>query len=84
MIDTEMMYRLCAALSDHTSVVLQLGDVEQLPSVGAGQVYKELIEKCPAQTAKLTKSFRMREDDPQAEPSYNLPMRSATAWIQRR
>ena len=63
MIDTEMMYRLCAALSDHTSVVL-LGDVEQLPSVGAGQVYKELIEKCPAQTAKLTKSFRMREDDP--------------------
>ena len=63
MIDTEMMYRLCDALADHTSVVL-LGDVEQLPSVGAGQVYKELIEQRPAETAKLTKSFRMREDDP--------------------
>ena len=63
MIDTHLMFRLIRALPESSKLIL-LGDNDQLPSVGSGQVYKDLINALPKATARLTKSFRMRDDDP--------------------
>jgi len=43
MIDIILMYNLLKAVSNNTVVIL-VGDVDQLPSVGAGNVLKDIIE----------------------------------------
>jgi len=63
MIDTMLMERLTNAIGPHSRLIL-LGDCDQLPSVGAGQVYQDLIDAFPEVTVRLTHSFRMRADDP--------------------
>jgi exodeoxyribonuclease V alpha subunit len=60
MVDLYMMNRLLQALPDTTQLVL-LGDADQLPSVGSGAVFRDLItlgqEKAFSLT--LTRSYRM-------------------------
>jgi len=63
MIDTYLMERLIASLPHHAQLVL-LGDADQLPSVSAGAVFRDLLECTTASSARLTKSYRMREDNP--------------------
>ncbi len=87
MIDMFLMERLIRAVPDEAHLVL-LGDVDQLPSVDAGAVLRDLaapigsnetpwralLEDPPAleqgdaptsrYTVRLTRSHRMREDDP--------------------
>lgn len=63
MIDTYLMERLIAALPDQAQLVL-LGDADQLPSVSAGAVFRDLLECAPSASARLSKSYRMREDNP--------------------
>ena len=48
MIDTVLMYHLLKALPLHATLIL-VGDVDQLPSVGAGNVLKDIIDspRCP-------------------------------------
>ncbi len=57
MIDTVLMFNLLKAVPTHARLVL-VGDVDQLPSVGAGSVLQDLIlsEKLP--TTRLTEIFR--------------------------
>jgi len=57
MIDTVLMYSFLKAVPDHCRLIL-VGDVDQLPSVGAGSVLNDLIlsEKIP--TTRLTEIFR--------------------------
>lgn len=70
MLDLELTDRLLAAIAAGTSVVL-LGDADQLPSVEAGAVLRELVlaGAAPPRPAtrpfahKLTRSYRMRESD---------------------
>ncbi|MBV69824.1 MAG: exodeoxyribonuclease V subunit alpha [Myxococcales bacterium] len=71
MIDTHLMFRLVRALPESSKLIL-LGDNDQLPSVGSGQVYKDLINALPEATARLTKSFRMRDDDPNGRDILNF------------
>ena len=57
MVDTILMYNLLKAVADETVVIL-VGDVDQLPSVGAGNVLNDIIDSGIINVVKLTKIFR--------------------------
>ena len=57
MVDQELFYRLLSSLRPDTMLVL-VGDDAQLPSVGPGNVLKELIACEAIPSVRLTKIFR--------------------------
>ncbi|MGW8187502.1 MAG: SF1B family DNA helicase RecD2 [Desulfobacterales bacterium] len=57
MIDTVLMYHLLKAIPDGTTFVL-VGDVNQLPSVGAGNVLKDIIDSGITAVVELSEIFR--------------------------
>lgn len=57
MIDVPLFHSLIKSLPDHAGLLL-VGDVDQLPSVGAGQVLKDIISSNVITTIKLTQIFR--------------------------
>ncbi|MCI0705790.1 MAG: ATP-dependent RecD-like DNA helicase, partial [Planctomycetia bacterium] len=57
MVDVVLMNRLLAAVPPYSCVVL-VGDVDQLPSVGAGSVLTDLIESKAIPVARLTEIHR--------------------------
>ena len=57
MIDTLLMYSLLKALPDSARLLL-IGDVDQLPSVGAGNVLQDLIASGRLAVTRLTDIFR--------------------------
>lgn len=57
MLDVILMSNLLKAVSLTTTLIL-VGDVDQLPSVGPGNVLKDLIESGKINTFALTKIFR--------------------------
>lgn len=57
MLDVILMSNLLKAVSLTTTLIL-VGDVDQLPSVGPGNVLKDLIESGKISTFALTKIFR--------------------------
>jgi exodeoxyribonuclease V alpha subunit len=61
MIDTLLMNSLMCALSPGTTLVL-VGDIDQLPSVGPGNILHDLIKSDKIPTAMLTKIFRQAEE----------------------
>ena len=63
MVDQELMARLVDALRPEARLVL-LGDADQLPSVGAGAVLRDLTMALPANTVRLERSYRMDPSDP--------------------
>lgn len=60
MIDAYIFYKLIQAIEVGTKVLL-IGDVNQLPSVGAGLILRDLIDSNVISTTKLTKIFRQAE-----------------------
>ncbi|WLR44038.1 ATP-dependent RecD-like DNA helicase [Bacillus carboniphilus] len=60
MVDIFLANQLFKALPDHIQVVL-VGDEDQLPSVGPGQVLKDLIRSNIMETVKLTDIYRQAE-----------------------
>ncbi len=57
MIDTVLMYSLLKAISDSAKVIF-VGDINQLPSVGAGNVLKDFIDSGLIPVTQLTEIFR--------------------------
>jgi len=57
MIDAVLMYHLLKAVPSKASVIM-VGDVNQLPSVGAGSVLKDIIRSKAVPVVKLTDIFR--------------------------
>lgn len=57
MVDVMLMYALLRAVPDSMRVIL-VGDVDQLPSVGAGNVLRDLIASSVFPVITLTKIFR--------------------------
>lgn len=57
MVDISLMYALLKAVPAGTRLIL-VGDVNQLPSVGAGSVLKDVIDSDMFHTVKLTRIFR--------------------------
>lgn len=60
MIDILLAYHLVRAIPPAASLIL-VGDVDQLPSVGPGAVFKDLLESRCIPTAVLTTIFRQAE-----------------------
>jgi exodeoxyribonuclease V alpha subunit len=82
MIDLDLMDRLVRAVRPEARLVL-LGDAEQLPSVDAGAVLRDLVpvagvgrsEDLRARAAvRLTHSFRMDESDPEGRAVYQASL----------
>lgn len=61
MVDIFLMNALLRAIAPGTRLIL-VGDVDQLPSVGAGNVLKDLIDSGRFNTVKLVKIFRQAEE----------------------
>jgi len=57
MIDTILMYSLLKALPDNSRLIL-VGDTDQLPSVGAGDVLRDLIASSRVPVTRLAEIFR--------------------------
>ena len=57
MIDVPLFHSLIKSLPHHSGLLL-VGDIDQLPSVGAGQVLKDIIYSNIITTIKLTQIFR--------------------------
>ncbi len=61
MIDAELMANLMYRISPRTQVLF-LGDADQLPSVGPGNVLRQMLS-CPSiPSTRLTRIFRQKED----------------------
>lgn len=57
MIDILLMYALLRAMPD-TMTLIMVGDVDQLPSVGAGNVLRDVIDSGAYPVVRLTRIFR--------------------------
>ncbi|MCD8371527.1 MAG: ATP-dependent RecD-like DNA helicase [Clostridiales bacterium] len=60
MIDIMLMYNLLKALPDSMTLIL-VGDTDQLPSVGAGNVLKDIIASGVVPVVRLTRIFRQAQ-----------------------
>ncbi len=61
MIDVPLMYSLLKAIPPTTALIL-VGDVDQLPSVGPGQVLYDIIKSDVVRIIRLTEIFRQALD----------------------
>lgn len=61
MIDTSLMFHLLRAIPSRTRVLF-VGDIDQLPSVGAGTVLRDLIGSGKIGVTYLTEIFRQAKD----------------------
>ncbi|MBI3508961.1 MAG: ATP-dependent RecD-like DNA helicase, partial [Chlamydiia bacterium] len=57
MIDTMLLFFLLRATPSHTRLLF-IGDIDQLPSVGAGNVLRDIISSAVIPTTTLTEIFR--------------------------
>ena len=60
MIDIILMYNLMKAIPKHMRLVL-VGDIDQLPSVGAGNVLRDIIDCGQIPVVRLTRIFRQAQ-----------------------
>lgn len=60
MVDIMLMYNLLKAIPEHMSLVL-VGDIDQLPSVGAGNVLRDMINSERIPVVRLTRIFRQAQ-----------------------
>ncbi|MFV1994263.1 MAG: ATP-dependent RecD-like DNA helicase, partial [Verrucomicrobiales bacterium] len=61
MVDISLMHAFLRALPENAHLLL-VGDVDQLPSVGPGNVLRDLIESGVVPTVRLTEIFRQADD----------------------
>ena len=61
MIDELLFFHLLMAVEEKTKLIL-VGDIHQLPSVGPGNVLKDLIESGKVPVAELNKIFRQAQE----------------------
>lgn len=71
MVDQELLYRLLDALHPETYLVL-VGDAAQLPSVGPGNVLRELITCRTVPHVRLTQIFRQAADSAIVQVSHQV------------
>jgi exodeoxyribonuclease V alpha subunit len=61
MIDVELMAALMNALKPKVSLIL-VGDIDQLPPVGPGQPFRDIIQSGKANVCELIENFRQAEE----------------------
>ena len=70
MMDLPLAYQLFSALKTDTQIII-VGDVDQLPSVGPGQVLKDLIDSKEITTIRLNKIHRQAADSKIIQLAHN-------------
>ncbi len=63
MLSLDLLHSLLAALGANRRLIL-VGDVDQLPSVGAGNCLRDIIQSNKVPIARLTKIFRQSSESP--------------------
>lgn len=71
MLDVQLARGLVAAVRTGATLVL-VGDVDQLPSVGPGQVLRDIIDSGRVPVARLTEVFRQAEGSGIVENAYRI------------
>ena len=71
MLDVQLARGLVAAVRPGATLVL-VGDVDQLPSVGPGQVLRDIIDSGRVPVARLTEVFRQAEGSGIVENAYRI------------
>jgi exodeoxyribonuclease V alpha subunit len=61
MVDTILMHHFLKAVPKEATLIL-VGDVDQLPSVGPGNVLKDIIDSCSVPTVRLDEIFRQSKE----------------------
>ena len=71
MIDTYLFYNLLLGLEYNTKIII-IGDYNQLPSVGSGQILKDIIESDCIDIIKLDRLYRTDKDSNINTLAYNI------------
>jgi helicase, recD/traA family len=71
MMDLPLASRLITSMQDDARIII-VGDVDQLPSVGPGQVLKDLIDSREIKTIRLTKIHRQAENSSIIKLAHNI------------
>lgn len=71
MMDLPLASRLVTSMHNDARLII-VGDVDQLPSVGPGQVLKDLIDSKEIKTVRLTKIHRQAEDSSIIKLAHNV------------
>ncbi len=71
MIDIRLMHKILKSIDEYCQIAL-VGDINQLPSVGAGRVLQDLIESGLVPVVALQRIFRQNENDRICENAKNI------------
>ena len=71
MVDIRMMYYVTQALKNSAALCL-IGDADQLPSIGAGDVLRDVLATEVAPTVRLTEILRQAEGSPIVTNSHRI------------
>ena len=71
MVDVSLCRHLLAGVSDDTQLIF-VGDIDQLPSVGPGEVLKEIISAFPEHVVRLDQIYRQDESSLIVSNAHNI------------
>jgi exodeoxyribonuclease V alpha subunit len=71
MVDSSILYALLQALADKTQLII-IGDKDQLPSVGPGNVLRDMIQSEYFHTIYLSRNFRQTQDSLIVENAFRV------------
>ena len=71
MVDSTILYSLLQALADKTQLII-IGDKDQLPSVGPGNVLRDIIQSDYFNTIYLSRNFRQNQDSLIVENAFRV------------
>ena len=80
-IDVLLMHALLKAVPDHAAIVL-VGDVDQLPSVGPGQVLADIIASDAVPVVRLTEVFRQAAESRIIVNAHRINQGQMPEWVQ--
>ncbi len=81
MIDVPLMHALLKAVPDHATLIL-VGDVDQLPSVGPGQVLADMISSGAVPVVWLTEVFRQAAESRIIVNAHRINQGLMPEWVQ--
>lgn len=81
MIDVPLMHALLKAVPDRAAVVF-VGDVDQLPSVGPGQVLADIIASAAIPVVRLTEVFRQAAESRIIVNAHRINQGLMPEWVQ--
>ena len=73
MVDTWLMYQFLRAVPDYAQIIF-VGDEDQLPSVGPGQIFKDLIDSKVIPRVNLTEVYRQQEGSSIIDLAHKIKM----------